>query len=951
MSGQISGQVPNQGGLSQPNGNPLQPMQMHNVGGGGGGGGHAHSSFNMDPELLRARELMRVRIMEILKQRHNQPINDASFRLRDIAKRLEEGLFKNAHTKEEYMNLGTLEARLQALMALIKSKPVAYQRHPQLLNSSPPVGTMIPTPGMSNSANQGMMVTSSMDSSINATKATVPSTTVNTGSHLQTGSTSSDSLSRTEGNQSNGYQQSSTNFSVASRGMSSMPVQRIGSQMIPTPGFSNSSGSSNQQNNQSYMNNQTLNNGVGLSTIESTMASQQQQQKQHGGGQNSRILHTLGSQMGSGIRASLQQKAFAFSNGSLNQLGMIGGNLHTVNEPVTSGGYQTASSFGNSPKPLPQHCDKLPRPSMQGDGYGLNTADSFASGNLYSTVPSSGSITGTQNSNPVSLQSLPRPNSMLRNQLNLHGMQQAAHVKLETVEQFDRMHFQPSVSLKDNLAQSHQLNQFQHYSNKFQQHQQFVQPQQKQQNQNNDILSSNVCGQSHLASDLGNQVRPKLEEDHHQSLHQQASDQFQLREMQNQFHQTNPKEKDISSSLPQNSQQVQQMLLSNQYVPDSLNDFNQSVGVQQESAVKGQRHAHSQDRTQMPGNISHELHVHEDFHQRISAQDDAQCNNFSSGGPLLGQTVVAPRNTAHPPNSGASCRLGNGSQDRLQFRNQQRWLLFLRHARRCAAPEGKCPEVHCFTVQKLWRHMDTCNTSQCSYPRCLHTKKLIQHHKSCQDLSCPVCVPVKKYLQAALLRRVRQNSDSGLPGSVGGGCRTFDNGNDVSKTALTTSLVARNSEDLQPTLKRLKIEQLSQCLKPLQEDNLVSGSLKAEPHVSSSHIAQKQGYQNGDLDMPIKPEPLEVNPGVLDVKPGAPLSSGQESPVICEMKKDNVSSSSHHKTVEPIAGSEAAGLPKEESYKVEEDIQPKQESVTQPSEITTGHGSPSSGTHPRSCSE
>ena len=49
------------------------------------------------------------------------------------------------------------------------------------------------------------------------------------------------------GNLSNGYQQSPANFSISSGGnMSSMGVQRMESQMIPTPGFSN--------NNQSYMN-------------------------------------------------------------------------------------------------------------------------------------------------------------------------------------------------------------------------------------------------------------------------------------------------------------------------------------------------------------------------------------------------------------------------------------------------------------------------------------------------------------------------------------------------------------------------------------------------------------------------------------------------------------------------------------------------------------------------
>lgn len=67
MSGQISGQVPNQGGLPQQNGNPLQPAQMQNLGvaggmGGGGvvgGGGPPHNTLSMDPDLIRTREFMR----------------------------------------------------------------------------------------------------------------------------------------------------------------------------------------------------------------------------------------------------------------------------------------------------------------------------------------------------------------------------------------------------------------------------------------------------------------------------------------------------------------------------------------------------------------------------------------------------------------------------------------------------------------------------------------------------------------------------------------------------------------------------------------------------------------------------------------------------------------------------------------------------------------------------
>lgn len=142
--------------------------------------------------------------------------------------------------------------------------------------------------------------------------------------------------------------------------MSSMGVQRVSSQMIPTPGF-------NSNINQSYMNLDSSSNGGGLSTVESTMVSQPQQQKQHVGGQNSRILHNLGSHMGGGIRPGLQQKAYGFSNGALNGgLGLISSNLPLVNEPGSSEGYLTTAPYANSPKPIQQHFDQHQRPIMQG---------------------------------------------------------------------------------------------------------------------------------------------------------------------------------------------------------------------------------------------------------------------------------------------------------------------------------------------------------------------------------------------------------------------------------------------------------------------------------------------------------------------------------------------------------------------------------------------------------
>ncbi|OMO83300.1 Zinc finger, TAZ-type [Corchorus capsularis] len=906
--GQISGQVPNQGGLPQQNGNPLQPAQMQNLGvtggmGGAGvvgGAGPTHNPLNMDPDLIRIRELMRGKIMEILKARHpQQPITDASMiKFRDFARRLEEGLFRSAHSKEEYMNLNTLEFRLQNIIKM--SKSAQNQRHPQLVNTpSAPVGTMIPTPGMSHSGNPSIMVTSSVDTSMTAANANIAPSTVNTGSLMPTGSMNSRNIS-------NGYQQSPGNFPMASGGMSSIGVPRMTSQMIPTPGFSSNNNNSSISN-QSYMNNQSSNNVGGLSTVESTMASQPQQQKQHIGGQNSRILHTLGSQMGSGIRSGLQQKTFGFANGSLNgALGMMGNNMQMVNEPGTSGGYQTTTPFSNSPKPLQQHFDQHQRPLMQGDGYALNNADSFGSGNLYGTVTSVGSVTNSQNMNPVNLQSMSRSNSsLINNQSNLH----------------------------DNILQSNQQQHLQQQPHQFQQ-QQFVQQQrlQKQQNQQHqNMLSNSGYSQTHLASDIGSQVKREPGVEHHDELlHQQAPEQFQLPELQNQFHQNHAGElsgqPDISSSLPTNPQQMQQMLHQHQLVPESHNDYKFSAGGQPESVLQSPWQTQSQDRAQMGGNMPHEQHVQEDFRQRISGQDEAQRNNLSADGSSIGP-MIAPRGSSDPSNSRVAFpKSGNGSHER-QYKNQVKWLLLLRHARRCKAPEGKC-DIACFTVRKLLSHMDKCESSQCLHPRCHHSKILIRHHKSCSNLSCPVCVHVNKYIQK---QRTCPNSTSVLPSMDSGSTKTYDAVDNSARMTSTTASVD-TSVDIQPSLKRMKIEQSSQSVIAESEGPLVSGSTAPEPHGSQDF--QRQDYQHSDRVMAVKSEPMEV-------KTEVPMSTAKASPAIIEMK-DTVDEVCKQKTDgEPIVCDEFGGLPKQENVKTEKEPDPgKQENATQSSETGTKSGKP-----------
>ncbi|PRQ51791.1 putative histone acetyltransferase chromatin regulator PHD family [Rosa chinensis] len=909
MSGQISGQVPNQTGsqlpvLPQHNGNAIPP-QMQNV------GGPPRVINTLDPELVRARHFMQEKICRVIQQRQlPQPMNERKFR--DIVKRLEEGLLRSAVNKEDYMNLDTLESRLHNL---IKRSPQTNQsqQYPQLVNSSSPVGTMIPTPGMSHSGNSNMMVTSSMDASMINTGGTtsIPPTTVSTGNMLPGGGLHG-SFNRADGSMSNGYQQSPANFSIGSGGnMSSMGAQRIASQMIPTPGFNNSG-------NQSYMNLESSNNSAGFSTVDSSMVTQPQQQKQHIGSQNSRMLHNLGSQGSSGMRSGLQQKSYGMSNGSINGgMGMIANNLPIVNETGISDSYVTPTTYANSSKPLQQHFDPHQRPVMQGDGYGINNADSFGSGNYYG-APASGSMMNPQNLNSVSMTPISKTSSpLISNQSNMHTQQQSLHVKPQQFDQLEKMSFQNSS--RDNMLQSHQHQQFQQQPNQFQQQQQLVhnQRQQKQQNQQAQHLSTNdVFVQSPMTSDLSSQAKRDNEVMHSQT------EQFQMSEMHNQYHQHSAEDRlrntqhnasgqhDLSSSSSQTSQQMQQMLHPHQLIAETRNDFSSlSVGAQSESALQGQWRPQLQDGSHRQVHMSHDQHVQEDFRQRISGQDEAQCNNLSSEGPNVSQTV-ASRSTSHPQN-----------QDR--FRNQQRWLLFLRHARKCPSSEGKCKESHCLTAQKLLKHIEICMSFQCAYPYCPRTKKLLHHHKSCSDSACPVCVPVKNYIQTHNKVQTRLVPESGVQN---GSCKAYDSV-DTSATLISKiPPVAETSEEPQPSMKRLKIEQSSQSIIPDSVSNAVTASAIKEPHVSQD--TQIQDYQQSEISMPIKSEFKEV-------KIEASLSSGHGN--LDEMKDSFEENCNQRQDSVPAPYNEPAGLAKQESIKLEKEIDPaKQENAMQTVENPAG---------------
>ncbi|KAL0725777.1 hypothetical protein Bca4012_040376 [Brassica carinata] len=875
-------QVSNQGTMSsQQNGN----SQMQNLVNGNGGAPPPPTSAGLVPssrvdnDLLRLRQSMRIKIFSILQQKQPSPADDASkAKYMDVARRLEEGLFKIANTKEDYLNQATLEPRLASL---IKGRQLNNYNQRQANSSS--VGTMIPTPGLQHSGgNPNMMMTSSVDTTM-AGSNNITTTAMNTGSLLN-------SSGMLGGNMSNGYQHSSSNFGLGSGGnMASMSSQRNTGQMMPTPGFVNNNTNINNNNGQSYLSVEASNNSGGFSAPPMMAPQpQQQQQRQNIGGQNSRLLHNLGSQMGVGLRPGMQQIMSNVSNNSTN--GGVGMNAKGV-DPGTRNSQQVY--------------DNLQRSGMQGEGYGTNNSDPFGSGNVYGAVASVGTMTNTQNTNTTSFQSVPRTSSSL------------SHQQQQFQQQPNRLQQQPS---------------------QFHQQQQFLRQRQlKQQSQQQQrFINHDAFGQNHAASDMGTQVKhePGIENPS-ESIHSQTPEQFQLSQFQNQY-QNNADDRhagsqilpatsqsDMSTAVPQNSQQIQQMLHPQSMASDSINSFsNLSVGVKSESGLRGHWQSQSQEHTQMSNSMSNQLHIQDDFRHRMSGTDEAQPNNMS-GGSIVQSHISTTSESPNPQNPvGTSCKYGNGNQD-PRFRNQQKWLLFLRHARNCKAPEGKCPDRNCVTVQKLWKHMDSCDAPQCSYPRCRPTKTLINHHRSCKESNCPVCVPVKAFLQqqanARSLARLKTESSAARSVNEAG----------ISNDAVQTSTGATScaspgadiSKHLQPSLKRLKVEQASQPVDV--ETESCKSSVVSITEAQSSQYAERMDHRQSNVRAPskyfeVKAEVSEASvqarPGFKETKIGIAENIPKQRPVVEAVKQDLSDAS-----------------PRQEKCKIEKEAEPpKKEIMVEP---------------------
>lgn len=911
VSGQISGQVPNQtsnqlSGLPQQNGNTFH-MQLQNL------GGQSNPSM-MDTELLKLRRGMREKIYEFLMLRQSQPSELVSRKLLELSKRLEEGLFKTAATKEEYMNLDTLESRLQALLRRQPQANHAPQQS-QFMNTPTPVGTMIPTPGMQqqHNMNSNVMVSSAVDHS-NMTSASacggMSSSTQGTGGLMpnSNGSFSSirgGSFHGAEGSLSNGYQQLPSSFPMNSGSSNIMSGQKVVSQMIPTPGFSSN-------NNQALMNVDNNSSGGVLSGVDSSGVSQQVPQKHIG--QNSRMLQNLGSAMTSGMRSYMQQK---FQNGSVNS--GFGNNIQMVNGSSSSDNYLTTSTF-TSTRPLQQAHDPHQRNSVQGDGYRM-IADSTGNGNFYNTGAQVGSLMTNQNVNQMRPQAISRPNSLL-NPTNTQATHSASYVRPQLAEQVAKLNFQSSP--RENYSQAN-ATQYQQQPHLLPQQQQFTSSHQQKQSseQPQSFGRSDQFVHSQTASDLSNRVKSETGMEHHSEVLQSqvSSGLLQLPESSHsQLHHNSNGilTRNSQSSVPSGPQDIHLQNPQQMMVDEAPNEYNNMpFGGQSEALLHGQWHMAS-DRSSLAGNVSNEQHVQEEFRQRMVGHDEAQCNKLSSEVSSIGQNV-APRSTVGQPRLvGASGSSGNASRER-QYRNQQRWLLFWRHARQCTAPPGKCVE-HCPEMKKLCKHIDDCSdsSSACRYRGCCETKSLLIHHKRCTEPRCPVCVPVWTFIRTHR-NGYRKDCDSGLQRSITGTCRSSEAGEAKLKDTSKPSEIAVEPPDNQPAVKRLKPEPTSQSATPEAGSVFVPLIVNNTSHISQS--VQSKEYEKIDNSMQVKSE-------FSSVKMETPVGSNSN---VTEVKNSIVDTSNQQLD----GASTLASLAKEESDKTDKDVgEVKPEEVDSPEPLT-----------------
>jgi TAZ zinc finger len=105
----------------------------------------------------------------------------------------------------------------------------------------------------------------------------------------------------------------------------------------------------------------------------------------------------------------------------------------------------------------------------------------------------------------------------------------------------------------------------------------------------------------------------------------------------------------------------------------------------------------------------------------------------------------------------AAAQHGMIAADWAHLTQPQRWLLYLRHANKCQAPEGQCPLLtDCHVVRDLLVHGASCKDDKCGWRNCVFARHALGHYEVCRIENCDNCAPVRAEMRRQYERQKQQ---------------------------------------------------------------------------------------------------------------------------------------------------------------------------------------------------
>jgi E1A/CREB-binding protein len=361
------------------------------------------------------------------------------------------------------------------------------------------------------------------------------------------------------------------------------------------------------------------------------------------------------------------------------------------------------------------------------------------------------------------------------------------------------------------------------------------QQQQQQQRQGLNMLHQRQ-GQGQQQQQQGSQQQ--LQQQQQQSSQQQQQQQQQQASQQQQLQQ----QQQTSQSQPQQPQQPQQQRGSS----GATQMASQSQAVQQQQAQQRQLNQPGQQ------SIGGQGAPHQQQSLLPGQQQQSQSTQPRQAGGNIGSALSPPTmtssgqvgsaaNGALPGGLGDPGGPGVDAQRQQQYSKQQRWLLFLRHASKCTAPEGQCQITpHCHMARQLWTHIASCRDRECTFSRCNASRTLLHHHQHCRDARCPVCGPVRQ--QVMNQQRLQANSLAAQQGGAAGAPS-----NSATPGVTTSSVLSPNGIESSPTGEAPALEELDVQQPPAKR-------VKMEP-AGGNNLALPSAHPSG-------PSKLGVTTGI-----------------------------------------------------------------------------------------